>query len=297
MIWRVLGKTTLPERAVDTWTAAYLVSQLPQIALWAPTQNTHLDFDFSLSGDGKLFVLEQKAPVLHKPQQNHHIQINVGYARQLWRYCTDPDLVGLVWYVLPVPPYDAALAAGRGSSLLPDIAGARVAGHPWPEPPAQVVGHPTRGLPCEDWFYLVPARDLYTWLSKRHTPGHMPPLPRLRQRPPANLVGKRSFPCADFIKNPPSNSMTLREWVAALTRCDIEGGLVRRGQVVRAGRISQEGEVVDLGRKVRIPLQRNPEVRGSRRDKAPTKRSSSPGSTRAIFVPRAGIHGWARQPD
>ena len=89
--------------------------------------------------------------------------------------------------------------------------------------------------------------------------------------------------------------MTLRKWVAALTSCDIEGGLVQHGQVVRAGRILHEGEIVDEGREARIPLQRDPdEVLTNRRDKAPTKRSSSPGSTRAIFVPRADIHGWTQ---
>jgi hypothetical protein len=286
----VLGRTTLPERAVDTWTAAYLVSTLSRIVLWAPTQNTHVDFDFSVSGEGKLFVLEQKAPVLHKTQQQHYIQINVGYANQLWRYCTEPDLAGLVWYVLPVPPYDATLAAARGSSLLPDIAAARIEGHTWPKPPAQVAGHPTRGLPCEDWFYLVPAQDLYTWLSKRHTPGHMPALPRLKEQPPANLVRKRSFPCADLIKDPPRNAMTLRQWVAALRSCDIGGGRVEEGQVVHVGRIEHNREITDEGREVRIPLQReHAEVRSEAQT---TKQSSSPGSTRAVFVPRADISGW-----
>jgi hypothetical protein len=33
--------------------------------------------------------------------------------------------------VLPVPPYEATLAAGRGSSLMPEVARARVAGHRW----------------------------------------------------------------------------------------------------------------------------------------------------------------------
>jgi len=277
---------------VDTWTAAYLVSELPQIVLWAPTQNTHVDFDFSLSGDGKLFVLEQKAPVIHKRLREHHIQINVGHASQLWRYCTDPELAGLVWYVLPVPPYDAALSAERGSSLLPAIAGARIEGHPWPKPPATVAGHPTRGLPCEDWFYLVPAQDLYTWLSKRHNQGHMPPLPPLGEQPPANLVGKRSFPCADLIEEPPLNTMTLRRWVGALTSCAIEGGMVKDGRVVHAGRISHVGETVDEGREAHMPALARDQVSTDNRDGTLSKRSSSPGSTRAMFVPRADIHGW-----
>jgi hypothetical protein len=92
-----------------------LAGEFPGVSLWAPTQCTHVDFDLSVASDGRLFVLEQKAPVCHTKNWDHHIQINVGYAEQLWRYCTEPSLAGLVWSVLPVPPYDAALAAGRGS--------------------------------------------------------------------------------------------------------------------------------------------------------------------------------------
>ena len=99
---------------MNTWTAAFYVTPQLYSVCSVGTIQRHTWFDCTLSGDGKLFVLEQKAPVLHKKQQNHHIRINVGYAHQLWRYCTEPALAGLVYYITAGPattrrsPQDAA---------------------------------------------------------------------------------------------------------------------------------------------------------------------------------------------
>lgn len=285
--------TTLPERAVDTWLAAYLAAQLSHIALWAPTQRTKVDFDLSLVGDGKLFVLEQKAPVLYRTKmvEEHRIQVDVGHTNQLWRYCTDPELAGLVWYVLPFPPYSAAEGAGRGNSLMPELARARLAGHRWGS-------GPRKGQPCQDWFHMVPAQDLYVWLRQLR-PSGMPPLPTIGQRPSASqpLVGKRSFPCAQIVTNPPRNAMSLRRWVAFVKNCSIGGGLVRDGRVVRIGRLVRDGEVIAEGREVSIPLDRTRDVArdvpGRGRGAGPArKQSPSPGSTRVAFVQRDDIPGW-----
>jgi hypothetical protein len=283
----MLGVTTLPERAVDTWIAVYLASEFPEMSLWAPTQRTAVDFDLSVSEDGKLFVLEQKAPVLHKKYLLHYIQLDV--ARQLWRYCTDPGLAGLVWYVLPRPPYSAGYAAGRGASLLPDIASARTPGHKWGS-----------GLPCEDWFHIVPARDLYEWLwNPGSTRFFMPPLPPLGgvpPPPPPPVVGKHSFPCDDLLTSGPSNAMTLREWARSVKACFVEGGLVKNGRIVRAGRIQRDGVLVEEGRKVNIPVSEpardTKAARGSqRRGRDMTDPSRSPGSTRVVFLPRSNLRG------
>jgi hypothetical protein len=284
----MLGVTTLPERAVDTWVAAYLSSQFPHASLWAPTQRTEVDFDLSVSEEGKLFVLEQKAPVYHKKDHLHYIQVDV--ARQLWRYCTDPGLAGLVWYVLPMPPYPAAYAAGRGSSLMPDLSRARVSGHGW-----------GNGLPCEDWFHMVPARDLYEWVWSRGGPRFMPPLPPVRAAPPAPpppVVGKRSFPCNEIVIGGPQNTMTLRGWVTSVKACSVEGGLVKDGRVVRVGRLLRDGEVIDEGRKVSIPISepvddaRPGRVGEDGQGNDAAEPSRSPGSTRVVFVPHGDIPGW-----
>jgi hypothetical protein len=283
MIDLMLGKTTLPERAVDTWVAAYLASELPGVWLWAPTQRTKVDFDISISGSGKLFVLEQKAPVLHKTRSEHWVVVDIGLTGQLWRYCTDPRLAGLVWYVIPHPPYPALAAAGRGSSLMPTFARSRVAGHRWPP-----------GLPCEDWFHVVPARDLYEWLQLLPGWGHMPPLPRIVDppvQPPEGLVGRRSFACADLVSGPPANAMTLRQWVASVKNCNVEGGRVENGRITRIGRLVQAGRDGDRGRDVNIPL--NDDDDKQRRDAdGSAARAGSAGSTRAVFVPSSAIPAW-----
>jgi hypothetical protein len=276
---QALGKTTLPERAVDTWVAAYLASEFSGVSLWAPTQRTQVDFDISVERDGKLFVLEQKAPVYGLREGDHRLQVDVGSKDgigQLWRYCTDARLVGLVWYVLPVPPYEATLAVGRGSSLMPEIARARVGGHRWKP-----------GKPCEDWFYMVPAQDLYGWLRGR--PGRrMPPLPAIGEEQPDGLVDTRSFPCVD-VKTGPRNVMTLRQWAASVKECAVQGGLVNDGRIVHAGRLTRDGELVAEGRKVNIPLDESSEGIDAN---GAAKPSRSPGSTRAVFIPRDDIPGW-----
>lgn len=277
----MLGMTTLPERAVDTWVAAYLASQLSHVSLWAPTQRTQVDFDFCVSDDGKLFVLEQKAPVYHKKDNAHYIQVDV--AHQLWRYCTDPRLAGLVWYVLPLPPYPAAYAAGRGASLMPDLAGARVAGHSW------------GGLPCEDWFHLVPARDLYSWMWNRGGPRFMPPLPPVGAAPPLPpppVVGKRSFQCDEIVNSGPQTVMSLRNWVTSVEGCSVEGGLVKDGRIVRVERLHRDGEVINKGRKVNIPVGEPLDVRRNIPGNAAAEPSRSPGSTRVVFVPHGDIPNW-----
>ncbi len=280
MIDSMLGKTTLPERAVDTWVAAYLSSELPGVWLWAPTQRTKVDFDISISASGKLFVLEQKAPVLHKTRNEHWVVVDVGLTQQLWRYCTDPRLAGLVWYVIPQPPYSAVAAAGRGSSLMPTLARARVSGHPWPP-----------GLPCEDWFYVVPARDLYEWLRGLPTTGYMPPLPAIGSPPPLGLIGRKSFDCAKFASSPPSNAMTLRQWVASVKNCNLEGGRVENGRITHIGRLVQPGRDGARGRAVDIPL--NDDGDNVHRDaEGSAARAGAAGSTRAVFIPSTAIPEW-----
>jgi hypothetical protein len=281
----VLGKTTLPERAVDTWVAAYLASELPGVWLWAPTQRTKVDFDISISASGKLFVLEQKAPVLHRTRHDHWAVVDVGRTRQMWRYCTDPRLAGLVWYVIPWPPYPALDAAGRGSSLMPRFARARVAGHPWPP-----------GLPCEDWFHMVPARDLYEWLRALRTTGYMPPLPPIGNpptQPPSGLVGRKSFACADLVSRPPANTMTVRQWVASLKNCEVEGGRVENGRIIRIGRLVHPDREGDGGRAVDIPLDDDDGDNVRRGDaEGSAARGGAAGSTRAVFVPSSAIPAW-----
>lgn len=272
---------------MDTWVAAYLAREFPGVALWAPTQRTQVDFDLSVERDGKLLILEQKAPVYGAHKADHRIQVDVGGSRgrhgQLWRYCTDQRLVGIVWYVLPVPPYAAAHAVGRGSALMPDLARARVGGHRW-----------GAGAPCEDWFYVVQAQDLYTWLHRSFRPDrkNMPQLPSIGDPQPSALVGKRSFACADLMAAGPQHLMTLRQWAGAVKDCSVEGGLVRDGHIVRAGRLARDGEILIGGRAVNIPLDESPEVSPAS-STAVEPPSRSPGSTRALFVPSGDIPAWS----
>jgi hypothetical protein len=260
--------------------------EFPGVALWAPTQRTQVDFDLSVERDGKLLILEQKAPVYGARKADHHIQVDVGGSRgrhgQLWCYCTDERLVGLVWYVLPVPPYAAVHAVGRGSALLPDLACARVSGHRW-----------GAGAPCEDWFYMVQAQDLYTWLPHRFRPGPgiMPRLPSIGDPQPSGLVGKRSFACADLLAAGPQHLMTLRQWAGAVKDCSVEGGLVKNSQIVHTGRLARDGEILLAGRRVNIPLDESPEVSAAS-SAAVEPPSRSPGSTRALFVPSDDIPEW-----
>lgn len=272
-----LGRTTLPERTVDAWVAMYLATRLRSVLLWAPTQRTAVDFDFSVAADGKLFVLEQKAPVVHLRHGNHWLEVDVP---QLWRYCTHPQIAGLVWYVLPQPPYPAPSAAARGASLLPALAASRSAGHQW------------GGAPCDDWFQVVPARALYAWLSMRPGWRYMPSAPRYGAALPLDLVRRRAFPCSDLSSGGPAGRMTLRQWVDALRRCDVEGGRIEGGRLVHAGRLVHDGELLDDGEALNLPLDEPLRRLG---DAAAGEPSSDGGSerTRALFVPAGDLPGWA----
>lgn len=265
-----MERTTLPERTVDVWLTSYLVSRLPRVEIWAPTQRMRVDFDLSLRGSGKLFILECKAPVFNKG--DHWLDINVGRKEQLWRYCTSERLAHITWYVLPSPPYPPADARARGSSLLPELASARVAGHRW------------GGAPCEDWFHLVPARDLYEWLRSRPGRGRMPILGTPRPVPPpkpSDLVGRRAFSCADLTAaKGPASRLTLARWIDQLKRCFIEGARVQDGLVVHAGRLVEDGVVINDGVEISQPTLAV--------DDAPLTSEHA----RAVFVPASELPGW-----
>ena len=86
-------KTTLPERSLEMWAAAYLVRRLPRITLWAPTQLAEPNFDVSAYANGKLFVLEAKAAYVDDkqgvPNGPHVVKIKRS---QVIGYKADPVL-------------------------------------------------------------------------------------------------------------------------------------------------------------------------------------------------------------
>lgn len=149
-------RVSLPERTVDAWVVAYLVTRVPDILLWAPTQRHHPDFDVAagLPGPGKLWIFENKAPYTNGV---HGFQIGV---RQLYNYLRHPVLRWRTFYVLPCPPWpvaDVPLPAAPPPSgtpeLLPERAQARLGGHRW---------HPH--TPAHDWFYIVSVVELWSVL-------------------------------------------------------------------------------------------------------------------------------------
>jgi hypothetical protein len=242
-----------------------------------------VDFDLSGVASGKLFVLEHKAPFLdtrRDPTARHHyLEIDVGRGPQLWQNCTRTSLAGLVWYVLPAPPYEAALAAGA-SALLPIEATSRLAGHQW-----------SGSRPCEEWFYLVRAQDLYDWLQQRTGGrGFMPSSPSLGARAPSGLIGMRSFQCDELVNDPPQHIMTLSEWLHGIRECHVGGGRVSSGRLVHIGELrSPRGdEVLDPGRPVDIQPDEPSERIGEGRKRS---RLTTSGTTWAVLVPGDEL-GW-----
>jgi hypothetical protein len=174
----------IPERTVDTWVTAYLAGLVPDMLLWAPTQRQTPDHDLAgaLPGPGKLFVLENKAPYATR-----HFGFRLEL-RQLWNYLRNPDLRARTFYVLPCPPFPLAEVPGTPGAysppapdLMPRRTQSRRRGHPW-----------QGGLPCEEWFRVVPALDLWAELRSRTPPPQLGapawPTPR-RGRPPQLPAG------------------------------------------------------------------------------------------------------------
>lgn len=129
-------RVSIPERTVDAWVAVYLTRAFPRISLWAPTTRGWDDWDYAGDpglGDGKLFVLECKSTV---PVGTDHIA-RVGW-RQFYRYLALPLTRSITYYVFPSPPWFGSPGA----------------------PPPLVPAESGRWRDCEDWMFVIAARDL-----------------------------------------------------------------------------------------------------------------------------------------
>jgi hypothetical protein len=95
---------SLPERTVDAWVSIYVASRVPDVRIWAPTQQQTPDYDIagSLPGPGKLFVLEDKAPRTNDASGSHAFQLPI---RQMWNYLRNPSLRDRTFYVLACPHF------------------------------------------------------------------------------------------------------------------------------------------------------------------------------------------------
>jgi hypothetical protein len=203
---------SLPERTVDAWVTAYVVSRVPNAWLWAPTQQNSPDYDLaaSLPGRGKLFVLEDKAPSVDERSGQHAFRLPV---RQMWNYLRHPQLRLRTFYVLPCPPYPVSAVPGTSAyvapsraALVPDRAMTRLAGHPW---------QPGQG--CEFWFRVVPVADLWS-ATLRSSPmpaigaAYWPRRPQTRRALPATVP----LPCP----LPATLGESLKVFMDRLIRCD-----------------------------------------------------------------------------
>jgi len=203
----------LPERTVDAWVTAYITSRIPTALIWAPTQRQLPDFDITseLPGPGKLLVLEDKAPYTGY-RGTYGFTLGV---RQMWNYLRNPELRDRTFYVLPCPPFPVTEVPGTrgapipGTSPMPRRAQARLGGHPW-----------ASAKPCEHWFQVVPALDLWTHLLSipAPTPGVAPwPAPR-KGSPPAGApaVQDPNLVCP----LPAGLGESLKTFMDRLERCD-----------------------------------------------------------------------------
>jgi hypothetical protein len=144
----------MPERTVDAWVASAICTAFPAARIWDPTQaikGGNWDCSFSLLGDGKVFLFEDKGttPVIRKlkaPLQTHKIDIN---RNQLDWYCDEVDPGGApVHYVLPKPPWTGSVS----HAYVPEQAASRVTS--------------LKG-PFLQWAYVIRCTDLRTQLGTR----------------------------------------------------------------------------------------------------------------------------------
>lgn len=73
---------SLPERTVDAWVTAAIVRRFANARLWCPTQNAVENWDEAVGlGDGKLFLLENKAPE-DVDDEDHRLTIDLDQLRR-----------------------------------------------------------------------------------------------------------------------------------------------------------------------------------------------------------------------
>jgi hypothetical protein len=196
-------RTTLPERSLELWAAAYLVHALPDITLWAPTQRATPNFDMSADANGKLFLFEFKAAYLGAGE--HVVKIDMA---QLARYLSHPILKACTYYLLPSPPYATTAAIG---GYLPGVARARQ-------------GDSLMGWqPVEWWAWAIPATTLGSVLS--------------------GSSGTRQVACAQIANQFGPSALPLAQFVTALQDCTagvrVEGGVVQDIHIDDVGKRSR----------------------------------------------------------
>jgi hypothetical protein len=193
-------KTTLPERSLEMWVAAYLVGRFPRITLWAPTQLAQPNFDMSAYANGKLFVFEAKAAYVDDkqgvPNGSHVVKIKRS---QVIGYKSDPVLAACTYYLLPSPPYSTTAPTERH---LPAVARARQ-------------GDASMGWqPVEQWAWTVPLGTLASGLGGSGASRQMR----------CDLVASHFGP----------DARTLKQFVDALKKCNV-GARVESGQIQGTG--------------------------------------------------------------
>jgi hypothetical protein len=141
--WRIVR--SLPEHAVDAWVAVSICSTFPNARIWAPTPASLRDGGSRAQlGEGRSFVLENKATELVKPGNDHVIEINRA---QLDRYCelSGESNQSPIYYVLPDPPW---FVVPRQDSPVPIEAAQR-----------------TTPVPFKEWAWVVPCHELRSYLG------------------------------------------------------------------------------------------------------------------------------------
>jgi len=195
----------------------------PTARIWAPTQLSSPDFDLAFdTGEGKLFVLENKAPLTTDVVGwDYAIQIN---QRQLFNYLAHAELRERTFYVLPCPPFPAS-AVVRATPGQP----------PAPRPVLLPAGSGYRST-AGDWFLVIAAVDLWRSLWPNV------PFPAIggwwgpRTRP-ARLGGPRSRridPCGRIVRTqsgawPLAGGQSLNEFLADVQSCAQLDSLYWRG--------------------------------------------------------------------
>ena len=200
---------TLPERSVDVWVAVYLAQRMPKVALWAPTQRTKIDRDVAFEHDGKVLILEHKAPYT-ADQRRHMLDIDVA---QLARYCWSP-WAWATYYVLPSPPYPARFIPE--SELIPKEAWART-------------GQP----PFQHWAYALPAPQVWDLLNDggQHALGPLPPPNGPLSCKTRRLHCSKLDPASSLDSLPVPGQLTLEELVDGVMACTIPGVIHRSGSL------------------------------------------------------------------
>jgi len=139
---------SLPEHTIDAWVAVSICTTFPDALIWAPTpRNLSSGWDYGAElGDGKTFLLENKATELLKSGSDHEIKI--GH-KQLNQYCTLTKLTGHppLFYVLPNPPW---LVQPNQTDPVPLEAAHRIV-----------------PVPFGDWTWVVSCLDLKKYVGRK----------------------------------------------------------------------------------------------------------------------------------